>query len=338
MGGSCCSCGVAKGRRCGLLRGCVRCVRRTVQNLRDGIARPAFTFHRLDFGHRSGRRRSSRRHVPGSASGARRGRALVRTLRFPFCQRCSLRTVVQGLKLDRTGNRLMRRENIVEHEFQRCCVSALTVHLRRRRVIARHGGARYNRPLHRQRPAAPRPHRPGRSVLARHGRHENLGQLEAGQRRLTDIGIQRLKRGALSVFGEQIQRGRAVGRPAQQRETLRRACGAGELGIGVGFSRTGSRRRPGSGSRSTIGTTRTSSISNWESGIYGGIWHKSMIDSAARRDPGRLKIRPMKRPGLTPRNRKSGCMGFRGRIVARLRARATDARGLKPSLKPSPLP
>ncbi|OXC74093.1 hypothetical protein BSU04_33870 [Caballeronia sordidicola] len=39
-------------------------------------------------------------------------------------------------------------------------------------------------------------------------------------------------------------------------------------------------------------------------------------------------------------------MGFRGRIVARLRARATDARGLKPSLepslepslKPSPLP
>jgi hypothetical protein len=154
---------------------------------------------------------------------------------------------------------------------------------------------------------------------------------------LTDIGIQRLERGALSVFGKQIERGRAVGRPAQQRETLRRACGAGELGIGIRFSRTASRRRFSSGSRSTIGTMRTSGIKgigNLASGIYGGIWHKSMIDSAAGRDPGRLKTRPMKRPGLTPRNRKSGCMGFRGRIVARLRARATDARGLKPSLLP----
>ncbi|MEA3116335.1 MAG: hypothetical protein QOG58_6134, partial [Caballeronia sp.] len=113
------------------------------------------------------------------------------------------------------------------------------------------------------------------------------------QRRLTNIGIHCLERGALSIFGEQIKRGRAVGRPAQQCEALRRACGAGELGIGIRFSRTASGLgfSRGRGRGSSVGTTRTSGtsgiggISNLESGIDGGIWHKSMIDSVARRDP-----------------------------------------------------
>ncbi len=209
----------------------------------------------------------------------------------------------------------MRHTDIVEHKLQRGSVGCLACRLHGG-IIARGCDIRRLRQARRYDSAAHWPHRSGRTLIrrsrSRHSRHERLGQLEAGQRGLTDIGIQHLERGALGVFGEQIERGRTVGRAAQRRETLGRAGGAGELRISVRFGRAASRRRRGRGRRrrSRIGTTRTGRIDGSASGIYSGIWHKSMIDSVTRRDLERLDTRPMKRPGLAPRNGKAAAWVF----------------------------
>ncbi|MDB5783343.1 MAG: hypothetical protein JWQ50_3258 [Caballeronia mineralivorans] len=204
----------------------------------------------------------------------------------------------------------MRRTDIIEHKLQRGSVDYRVFRLHRSGIIARRGDIRRLGKARRYDSAPHWPHRSGRTLIRRsrrrHGRHKRLGQLETGQRGLTDIGIQHLERGAFGVFGEQIERGRTVGRAAQQRETLSRAGGAGELGIGVRFDRTASRR----GRRSSIGTTRAGRVNGLASGIYSGIWHKSMIDSVARRDAERLNTRPMKRSGLAPRNGKAAAWVF----------------------------